>query len=402
MLTDMLVTAASDGSAHALSSAGIPVAGKTGTVSGRRRQHARRLDGGLHARPRTDGVGMGFDQPDAAHRLSASEGAQRRARRRGSAPGCCRLSRGELSGAGVLEQPDTVRTALLDATVAGTRCRSPRHPRRRPADCTVAELFHADHMPTEFSTEWNAPAAGRRSGADLRSRRDAGTLVHRTRCKTPSTCSCAQSTGHTENHRRADRLARRGNPLCGRIPRPAPPRALFRPAAARGALRARHAAHGQRKAPPWNIPPAARWTGCSAPARQAPHRSPRKLRSTKFSRCSADQRVAAPRHRPTAAIRSSRRRSRRRARGGEDVGRRDGRGPSGSLRSAHPRSCAGSRGRSGTRAVLQVGAFATDELHGAVVDRQLDAALGKPRAIPDPSAGGRCGRSRPQSAHGRR
>ena len=59
ILTDMLRTAASEGSANALSAVGANVAGKTGTVDMESGGQPRRLDGGLHAatgRRRVDGL----------------------------------------------------------------------------------------------------------------------------------------------------------------------------------------------------------------------------------------------------------------------------------------------------------------------------------------------------------
>ena len=152
MLTDMLVTAASDGSAHALSSAGIPVAGKTGTVSDADGS-TRDVWTAAYTPDLALTVWMGFDQPDADHRLSASEGGSGAPAR--LCAGLLQAVAGELSGA-AFEQPDTVRTALLDATSL-ERDAVRLATAQTPADCTVAELFHADHMPTEFSTEWNAP-----------------------------------------------------------------------------------------------------------------------------------------------------------------------------------------------------------------------------------------------------
>ena len=68
LLTDMLKTAAATGSAKALSAAGVPVAGKTGTVG--------EAGGGnrdiwtVACTPELSvAVWMGFDEPDASHAM---------------------------------------------------------------------------------------------------------------------------------------------------------------------------------------------------------------------------------------------------------------------------------------------------------------------------------------------
>lgn len=154
MLTDMLATAATGGSAHALSAAGVPVAGKTGTVSDADGS-TRDIWTAAYTPDLALTVWMGFDNPDESHRLSASEGGS-------GAPArlCAALLESvsdALSGAD-FAQPATVRTALID-TVALENDEVRLATEWTPADCTAAELFHADAMPTEFSEEWDAPEA---------------------------------------------------------------------------------------------------------------------------------------------------------------------------------------------------------------------------------------------------
>lgn len=152
MLTDMLRTAATSGSAKALSSAGMPVAGKTGTVSD--------LDGSTRdvwtAAYTPDlalTVWMGYDSPDAQHRLSSSEGGSGYPARL-----CASLlknCRGELS-CGNFSKPASVRTALVDS-LALEEDEVLLATEQTPADYVVTELFHTDGLPQEFSENWTAP-----------------------------------------------------------------------------------------------------------------------------------------------------------------------------------------------------------------------------------------------------
>ena len=154
MLTDMLRTAASEGSARALSAAGVPVAGKTGTVSDADGS-TRDVWTAAYTPDLALTVWMGFDQPGDSRRMSASEGGS-------GAPArlCAKLLEtvsSELSGA-EFSLPASVRTALVDrAALEKNEVRLATE--RTPADCTVAELFPAGATPSEFSTEWDAPAA---------------------------------------------------------------------------------------------------------------------------------------------------------------------------------------------------------------------------------------------------
>ncbi len=154
MVTDMLKTAATKGSAKALSACGLPVAGKTGTV-------AEGSDGNrdiwtvAYTPDAAVCVWMGFDDPGTGNRLPASEGGS------GYPARLCAAYldsvSSQLSGSD-FKRPAGIRTALVDS-VALTEDRAVRlSTERTPADCTQLELFHQDDMPTRFSAHWTSPA----------------------------------------------------------------------------------------------------------------------------------------------------------------------------------------------------------------------------------------------------
>lgn len=153
MLTDMLKTAASTGSARALAGAGIPVAAKTGTVSDSDGS-TRDIWTAAYTPDLALTVWMGYDSPDATHQLPSSEGGS------GYPARLCAAMLKECTSAlscGDFIQPPTVKTVLLDslalesdAVLLATE--------KTPAEYTVPELFHTDSLPESFSTNWNPPA----------------------------------------------------------------------------------------------------------------------------------------------------------------------------------------------------------------------------------------------------
>ena len=155
MLTDMLKTAASSGSARALSACGMPVAGKTGTASD--------ADGGTRdiwtaafTPELALCVWMGFDDPDARHALPASEGGSGYPARLCAAflKACAPLlSQRDFS------RPDGIRAVLLDAVALENDHVSLLSTERTPAACTVTELFHSYDAPRRFSANWETPRA---------------------------------------------------------------------------------------------------------------------------------------------------------------------------------------------------------------------------------------------------
>ena len=153
MITDMLKTAATTGSARALADAGIPVAAKTGTVSD--------ADGSTRdvwtAACTPDlalTVWMGYDLPDASHQLPSSEGGSGYPARL-----CASMLKecSDLLSGRDFDRPDSVSVLLLDAeslkddsVLLATE--------NTPPDSVVAELFRPENLPQTYSTRWDAPA----------------------------------------------------------------------------------------------------------------------------------------------------------------------------------------------------------------------------------------------------
>ena len=178
MVTDMLKTAATKGSAKALCACGLPVAGKTGTVA-EKSDGTRDIWTVAYTPDAAVCVWMGFDNPGSGNRLPASEGGS------GYPARLCaayldRVSN-QLSGSD-FERPAGIRTALVDG-IALTEDRSVLlSTERTPSDCTQLELFHPDDMPTRFSTHWTSPA----TPPDFRLLTDPG--------QTPVLCFTAQDS----------------------------------------------------------------------------------------------------------------------------------------------------------------------------------------------------------------
>ena len=155
MLTDMLKTAAATGSARALSACGLPVAGKTGTVS-EPAGGTRDIWTVAYTPDVVTVVWMGFDSPDAEHALPASEGG-------GGYPArlCASFLEsctGSLSGRD-FPKPGGVRTVLLDALALREAHAVLLSTERTPRDMTCPELFRSDNLPAIFSDNWRAPGA---------------------------------------------------------------------------------------------------------------------------------------------------------------------------------------------------------------------------------------------------
>ena len=155
MITDMLKTAATKGSARALSACGMPVAGKTGTV-------AEGTDGTRDVwtvayTPETAvSVWMGFDNPGAGNTLPASEGGS------GYPARLCAAFLGDIATqlrGGDFERPKGVKAVLLDSVALESDQLALLSTERTPPEYTRLELFHEGDMPTRFSAHWNAPAS---------------------------------------------------------------------------------------------------------------------------------------------------------------------------------------------------------------------------------------------------
>ena len=155
ILTDMLKTAATTGSAKALSECGVPVAGKTGTVA--------EAGGGTrdiwtvgYTPQLAVSVWMGYDSPDEAHRLPSQLGGSGYPARLCAA--FLGAMSGELSGKD-FTRPSGVRTALLDSIALEDEQAVRLSTDRTPAAYTVRELFRSGSLPTAFSENWIAPSA---------------------------------------------------------------------------------------------------------------------------------------------------------------------------------------------------------------------------------------------------
>ena len=154
MLTDMLRTAAQSGSARALAACGMPVAGKTGTVSDADGS-TRDMWTVAYTPDAVVSVWMGYDRPDAEHSLPASEGGSGYPARL-----CAEYLKGisnNLSGSDFI-RPSGVKTALLDALALENEKAALLSTERTPGDYTVPELFHDGELPSAFSDNWDAPA----------------------------------------------------------------------------------------------------------------------------------------------------------------------------------------------------------------------------------------------------
>lgn len=154
MVTDMLKTAATRGSARALSSCGLPVAGKTGTVA-EGSDGTRDIWTVAYTPDAAVCVWMGFDNPGTGNRLAGSEGGS------GYPASLCAAYldsvSSQLSGSD-FKRPAGVRTALVDSVALAEDKAVLLGTERTPADCTYLELFHPDDMPTRFSAHWTCPA----------------------------------------------------------------------------------------------------------------------------------------------------------------------------------------------------------------------------------------------------
>lgn len=155
MITDMLKTAATSGSAKALKKCNMCVAGKTGTVS--------ETSGGTrdiwtiaYTPEIAVSVWMGFDNPDSDHSLPAYAGGS------GLPAELCAdflLSvQEELSGAD-FARPSEIKTVLIDKLSLEYEHIARLSTEKTPAEYTIEELFLENSIPQEFSENWTAPSS---------------------------------------------------------------------------------------------------------------------------------------------------------------------------------------------------------------------------------------------------
>lgn len=155
MITDMLKTAATKGSAKALSACGFPVAGKTGTVS-EQSGGTRDIWTVAYTPEIVVSVWMGFDNPDAKHAMPASEGGSGYPARM-----CADFLKAVSAGLGKRDfvRPTGVRLALLDGYALAEEGEALLCTDKTPRAYAQTELFHPYDIPQRFSGLWAAPAA---------------------------------------------------------------------------------------------------------------------------------------------------------------------------------------------------------------------------------------------------
>lgn len=153
MITDMLKTAASEGSAKALSAAGIPVAGKTGTIE-MQSGGTRDIWTVAYTPEIALTAWMGFDYPSDTHKLPDSEGGSGYPAR--FCASFLKSVRHRLSSAD-FKKPTEVQTIMIDALALELDHEVRLVTDKTPSDYILEELFHPENMPQEFSTYWTAP-----------------------------------------------------------------------------------------------------------------------------------------------------------------------------------------------------------------------------------------------------
>jgi hypothetical protein len=152
MISDMLRSAASWGSAAALSSLPFSAAGKTGTVA---------MDGGgnrdawtvAYTPKLTVCVWMGYDQPDAAHRLPDATGGGAEPARLAAAF----LRANAKLAAAPFTRPPGLTEVLIDTQALKTLFRPMQASELTPSTYIAREIFPVGQAPTEISNVWRAP-----------------------------------------------------------------------------------------------------------------------------------------------------------------------------------------------------------------------------------------------------
>ena len=154
MITDMLKTAATKGSAKALAACGVPVAGKTGTVA-EGNNGTRDIWTVAYTPDTAVCVWMGFDDPGSGNSLPGSEGGS------GYPARLCAAFLGNVSKSTVskdFKRPGGIKAALVDSVALTYDGIALLSTERTPQEYTRLELFHANDMPERFSAHWTSPA----------------------------------------------------------------------------------------------------------------------------------------------------------------------------------------------------------------------------------------------------
>lgn len=155
LLTDMLKTAATTGSAKALNSAGIPVAGKTGTV-GESGGGNRDIWTVAFTPEYATAVWMGFDEPDAAHAMPDYAGGSSYPAQLCAA--MLRNSSAALSGKD-FNPPDGLVPVRIDRAALSEDKLVLLASENTPDQYAQIEWFPEDKLPQTQSQLWDAPEA---------------------------------------------------------------------------------------------------------------------------------------------------------------------------------------------------------------------------------------------------
>ena len=153
IVTDMLQTAAEEGSASALSEVNASVAGKTGTVD---------MEGGnrdawtvAYTPKLAVAVWMGFDEPDSEHALPDWAGGS-------SYPAkLCAAFLNDVDAswrAGEFDMPDGLRRVVIDALALSQDKAVALTSENTPGAWARTELFYAGREPQAVTDKWDAPA----------------------------------------------------------------------------------------------------------------------------------------------------------------------------------------------------------------------------------------------------
>ena len=155
MITDMLKTAAKTGSARALSALSYPVAGKTGTVGlgdlGNRDAWTVAYTPNVCV-----AVWMGFDNPDATHKLSDAESGSNKPAK--LATEFLKLNGAQANG-GDFAMPATLGRAMIDRQGLILLGRPVLPSLYTPKSFTSDEIFPIAQIPTEVCPIWRKPTA---------------------------------------------------------------------------------------------------------------------------------------------------------------------------------------------------------------------------------------------------
>lgn len=155
LITDMLKTAASSGSAKALTSTGIPIAGKTGTV-GENGGGNRDIWTVAYTPEICVAVWMGFDQPSSEHSLSDNDGGSSYPARLCAAfiKSCeNNLENNDFTVPEGLISAEIDRIALIENDTVMLAAEN------TPTEYVQTEWFWQNAVPETVSDLWNAPEA---------------------------------------------------------------------------------------------------------------------------------------------------------------------------------------------------------------------------------------------------